>query len=110
MLAGLVATALVHTFRNLSGIELRPLAAGETFAGAVMPFTLALAGGGLALWTYGRRRSKFPDAEELALLELTPEEEARLERLIAEQTSPERPPELPPIASGPVSAKTFGQS
>ena len=45
MLAGLVATALVHTFRNLSGIELRPLAAGETFAGAVMPFTLALAGG-----------------------------------------------------------------
>ena len=37
MLAGLVATALVHTFRNLSGIELRPLAAGETFAGAVMP-------------------------------------------------------------------------
>jgi len=45
MLAGLLATALVHTFRNLSGIELRPLAAGETFAGAVMPFTLALAGG-----------------------------------------------------------------
>jgi uncharacterized protein (DUF58 family) len=45
MLAGLVAVALVHTFRNLSGIELRPLAAGETFAGAVMPFTLALAGG-----------------------------------------------------------------
>jgi len=45
MLAGLVATALVHTYRNLSGIELRPLAAGETFAGAVMPFTLALAGG-----------------------------------------------------------------
>jgi len=45
MLAGLLATALVHTFRNLAGIELRPLAAGETFAGAVMPFTLALAGG-----------------------------------------------------------------
>ena len=45
MLSGLVAAALLHTFRNLSGIELRPLAAGETFAGAVMPFTLALAGG-----------------------------------------------------------------
>jgi len=45
MLAGLMAVALVHTFRNLSGIELRPLAAGETFAGAVMPFTLVLAGG-----------------------------------------------------------------
>ena len=47
MLAGLVATALVHTYRNLSGIELRPLAAGETFAGAIMPFTLALAGGAM---------------------------------------------------------------
>jgi cytochrome c-type biogenesis protein CcmH len=71
---------------------------------------LALAGGGLALWTYSRRRSKFPDSGDLALLELTPEEEARLERLIAEQTSPESPPEPPAIASGPVSAKTFGQS
>ncbi len=45
LLAGLATAALVHTFRNLSGIEMRPLAAGETFAGAVMPFTLALAGG-----------------------------------------------------------------
>lgn len=71
---------------------------------------LALAGGGLALWIYSRRRQEFPDAEDSALLELTPEEEARLERLIAEQTAPESPPELPPIASGPVSAKTFSQS
>jgi len=45
LLGGLVTAALVHTFRNLSGIELRPLAAGETFAGGVMPFTLALSGG-----------------------------------------------------------------
>ena len=45
LLVGLVSASLVHTFRNLSGIELRPLAAGETFAGDVMPFTLALAGG-----------------------------------------------------------------
>jgi uncharacterized protein (DUF58 family) len=45
LLAGLATAALVHTFRNLSGIELRPLAAGETFAGAIMPFTLVLAGG-----------------------------------------------------------------
>jgi uncharacterized protein (DUF58 family) len=45
LLVGLVAAALIHTFRNLAGIELRPLAAGETFAGGVMPFTLALAGG-----------------------------------------------------------------
>jgi len=45
LLAGLVAASLIHTFRNLAGIELRPLAAGETFAGSVMPFTLGLAGG-----------------------------------------------------------------
>jgi len=69
---------------------------------------LALAGGGLALWTYSRRRSKFPETEDQGLLTLTPEEEARLERLIAEQTSPENPPELPSIASEPVSAKTLG--
>lgn len=72
---------------------------------------LALAGGGLALWTYGRRRSKFPGAEDQGLLTLTAEEEARLERLIAgqaEQTSPKNPQELPPIASAPVSAKTPG--
>ena len=69
---------------------------------------LALAGGGLALWRYSRRRSKFPDTEDQGLLALTAEEEARLERLIAGQTSPERAPELPPIASAPVSAKTPG--
>lgn len=48
LLAGIVAAALIHTFRNLAGIELRPLAAGETFAGGVMPFTLALSGGAQA--------------------------------------------------------------
>jgi cytochrome c-type biogenesis protein CcmH len=66
----------------------------------------ALAGGGLALWTYSRRRSKFPGAEDQGLLALTAEEEARLERLIDGQTSSKSPPELPPIASGAVSAKT----
>ena len=71
---------------------------------------LALGGGGLALWTYSRRRSKFPDTEDQRLLRLTPEEEARLERLIAAQPSPQDPPELQPIASEPVSAKTLGQT
>jgi cytochrome c-type biogenesis protein CcmH len=52
---------------------------------------LALAGGGLALWANSRRRSKFPDTEDQALLKLTAEEEARLERLIAAETSPEKP-------------------
>jgi len=45
LLGGLAAAALLHTFRNLAGIELAPLAAGETFAGGALPFTLALAGG-----------------------------------------------------------------
>jgi cytochrome c-type biogenesis protein CcmH len=68
---------------------------------------LALAGGGLALWIYSRRRSKLADQ---GLLTLTPEEEARLERLIAGQSLPESPPELPPIAGGPVSVKRLSQS
>jgi uncharacterized protein (DUF58 family) len=45
LLAGFAAAALLHTFRNLAGIELSALAAGESFAGGVLPFTLAIAGG-----------------------------------------------------------------
>ena len=63
---------------------------------------LALLGGGLALWTYSRRRAEFSGAEDQGLLKLTPEEEARLERLIAAETSPESQPEHPPIASDAV--------
>jgi uncharacterized protein (DUF58 family) len=44
LLAGLAAAGLLHTFRNLAGIELRPLAAGETFAGGVLPFHLGIEG------------------------------------------------------------------
>ena len=33
LLAGLVAASLLHAFRNLAGVEIRPLAASETFAG-----------------------------------------------------------------------------
>ena len=46
LLWGLAGAALLHTWRNLAGLELRPLAAGETFAGNALPFTLALGGGG----------------------------------------------------------------
>jgi cytochrome c-type biogenesis protein CcmH len=52
---------------------------------------LALAGGGLALWRYSRRRSKFPGADDQGSLKLTKEEEARLERLIAANPSPDKP-------------------
>lgn len=46
LLSGLVAAALLHAFRNLSGLEIRPLAAGETFAGGRLVYTLAVGSGG----------------------------------------------------------------
>ena len=52
---------------------------------------LAVMGGGLALWTYCRRRSKSLGTADPSLLHLTEEEEARLERLIAAETQPEKP-------------------
>lgn len=48
LLAGLIAAAQLHTFRNLAGIEITPLAAGETFAGGQVAFTLALHAGSAA--------------------------------------------------------------
>jgi cytochrome c-type biogenesis protein CcmH len=52
---------------------------------------LALAGGGLALWIHNRRRSKSGALDDQSLFKLTADEEARLERLIAAETSPDRP-------------------
>jgi cytochrome c-type biogenesis protein CcmH len=52
---------------------------------------LALVGGGLALWIHGRRRSKSAAAEDPTRFKLTAEEEARLERLIAAEPSPDKP-------------------
>jgi cytochrome c-type biogenesis protein CcmH len=52
---------------------------------------LALAGGGVALWTQGRRRAKAAGAQDDSLFKLTAEEEARLQRLIAAETSPDKP-------------------
>lgn len=45
VVTGLVAAALLHTFRNLAGLVVRPGSSGETFAGGRMPFSLSLAGG-----------------------------------------------------------------
>ncbi|MBR1155608.1 cytochrome c-type biogenesis protein [Bradyrhizobium sp. JYMT SZCCT0428] len=69
-------------------VLLRPRFNPHTLVLWLLP-PLALLGGGLALWIYSRRRSKFPGTE--GLLKLTAEEEARLERLIAKETSPEKP-------------------
>ena len=51
---------------------------------------LALAGGGLALWLYSRRRSNAGGAADPALLHLTDEEEARLECLLAAEAPEKR--------------------
>jgi cytochrome c-type biogenesis protein CcmH len=52
---------------------------------------LALAGGGVALWINGRRRSKSAAAAAGSTVKLTADEEARLQRLIAEEPLPDRP-------------------
>ena len=52
---------------------------------------LALAGGGLALWAHSRRRSKSAATEDQALFKLTPDEEARLERLIDAEPPADKP-------------------
>ena len=52
---------------------------------------LALAGGGLALWANMRRRSGASAPEDDSLTKLTADEEARLERLLDERTSTEKP-------------------
>jgi cytochrome c-type biogenesis protein CcmH len=52
---------------------------------------LALAGGGVALWMHSRRRAKSATADDLSLSKLTADEEARLERLMAPEPSPDKP-------------------
>ena len=52
---------------------------------------LALAGGGVALWMHSRRRAKSAAAEDLSPFQLTAEEEARLERLMAGEPAPDKP-------------------
>jgi uncharacterized protein (DUF58 family) len=42
LVAGVIAAALLQTFRNLAGIVAAPLAAGEAFAGSKLEFTLSL--------------------------------------------------------------------
>jgi uncharacterized protein (DUF58 family) len=45
LIAGLTSAALLHTFRNLAGLWIKPQSAGETFAGGRVPFAIALDGG-----------------------------------------------------------------
>ena len=47
VLGGLVSAALLHTFRNLAGIEIKPLAASDAFAGSAITFSISLAAGAI---------------------------------------------------------------
>jgi cytochrome c-type biogenesis protein CcmH len=71
-------------------VLLKPRLEPHTYLLWLLP-PLALAGGGFALWMHNRRRTRLATAEDQSLRQLTPEEEARLEQLIAAEPSPERP-------------------
>jgi cytochrome c-type biogenesis protein CcmH len=71
-------------------VLLKPRLEPHTYLLWLLP-PLALAGGGFALWMYSRRRTRSATAEDQSLRQLTPEEEARLEQLIASEPSQERP-------------------
>jgi cytochrome c-type biogenesis protein CcmH len=51
---------------------------------------LVLAGGGLALWTHSRRRARSATDQDAALSNLTPEEEARINQLVAAERAGEK--------------------
>src|SRR6201986_3209920 len=70
-------------------VLLKPRLNSHTWLLWLLP-PLALAGGGFALWAHGRRRTRSETGQDSALFKLTADEEARLERLIAEP-SPDKP-------------------
>ena len=67
-------------------VLLKPRLTSHTLLLWLLP-PLALLGGGLALWVFGRRRSQSSGQADPSLLKLSEEEEARLERLIAVEAS-----------------------
>jgi cytochrome c-type biogenesis protein CcmH len=71
-------------------VLLKPRVEGHTLLLWLVP-PLVLAGGGLALWLVNRRRNRAAASEEGASFQLTPEEEARLEKLIAGEDPAEKP-------------------
>jgi cytochrome c-type biogenesis protein CcmH len=72
-------------------VLLKPLLKSHTLLLWLLP-PFALIGGGLALWMHNRRRTKAGGGDDdETLFKLSADEEARLERLIAAEPSPEKP-------------------
>ena len=71
-------------------VLLKPRLESHTLLLWLLP-PLALAGGGLALWVLGRRRLKSAAAEDQSSFKLTPDEQARLERLTTAEPAPDKP-------------------
>ena len=71
-------------------VLLKPRLKSHTLLLWLLP-PLALAGGGLALWMHNRRRSQTAGSDDDVLRELTADEEARLEKLIAAEPVPDQP-------------------
>ena len=69
-------------------VLLKPRLERQTLLLWLLP-PLALAGGGIALWLHSRRRAKSALGE--ATVTLTPDEEARLAALMADEAPPEEP-------------------
>jgi cytochrome c-type biogenesis protein CcmH len=68
-------------------VLLKPRLKSHTLLLWLLP-PLALAGGGLALWAHNRRRTKSAEAEDESLFNLTADEEARVNALLAQDKSP----------------------
>jgi cytochrome c-type biogenesis protein CcmH len=71
-------------------VLLKPRVEGQTLILWLIP-PLALVGGGFALWLGNRRRKQRIASEEGASFQLTPEEEARIEKLIAGEEPAKKP-------------------
>lgn len=71
-------------------VLLKPRLNAHTWLLWLLP-PLALAGGGAALWMHSRRRLKSADGDDQPRLKLTADEEARLERLMSAEPSPDKP-------------------
>ena len=71
-------------------VLLKPRLSPHTLLLWLLP-PLALAGGGLALWFYSRRRANAGGAADPSLLHLTEDEEARLQRLLAAEAPDKQP-------------------